>query len=69
MSKENTIESTNLIKLNRVKELTTLSAASIYRLAKSDDNFPKPFKIAERSSVWSEKEVLNYIAMCKDGKA
>ena len=69
MSTENKIECTNLIKIKRVKELTTLSFPSIYRLAKSDANFPKPFKIAERSSVWSEEEVLNYIAMCKDGKA
>jgi prophage regulatory protein len=52
-----------IIKLHDVKELTTFSSSTIYRLA-SQGRFPKPIKIAERSSRWIEQEVLDYIDYC-----
>jgi prophage regulatory protein len=52
-----------IIKLHDVKELTTFSSSTIYRLA-SLGRFPKPIKLAERSSGWIEQEVLDYIDLC-----
>ena len=49
-----------IIKLNDVKNLTTFSISTIYRLA-SQGKFPKPIKLAERSSGWVEQEVLDYL--------
>ena len=52
--------SMKILKLNDVKKLTTFSVSTIYRLA-SEGKFPKPIKLAERSSGWLEREVLDYI--------
>ena len=49
-----------IIKLKDVKKLTTFSISTIYRLA-SQGKFPKPIKLAERSSGWVEQEVIDYI--------
>ncbi len=49
-----------LIKLARVKELTTFSHSTIYRLM-SQGKFPKQKKLAKRSIAWLEEEVLDYI--------
>jgi prophage regulatory protein len=49
-----------IIKLHDVKKLTTFSISTIYRLA-SQGKFPKPVKLAERSSGWIEQEVLDYL--------
>jgi prophage regulatory protein len=50
----------NIIKLPKVKELTQLSQATIYRLIKNGE-FPKQIKLAERSSGWLEQEVFDYL--------
>ncbi len=52
-----------IIKLHEVKKLTTFSFSTIYRLA-SQGRFPKPIKLAERSSGWIEQEVLDYLDNC-----
>ena len=54
-----------LIKLKKVKEITTFSAATIYRLI-SQGEFPKQIKLAERSSGWLLEEVYNWIDQKKD---
>ena len=54
-----------IIKLHDVKKLTTFSFSTIYRLA-SQGRFPKPIKLAERSSGWIEQEVLDYLDNCID---
>ena len=54
-----------LIKLTAVKEITTFSAATIYRLI-SQGEFPKQIKLAERSSGWLLEEVHNWIDQKKD---
>jgi prophage regulatory protein len=49
-----------LIKLHQVKELTTLSKATIYRqIAKG--NFPKQVPLGENASAWLEEEILDYL--------
>ena len=45
-----------IIKLTAVKELTTFSSATIYRLI-SKGEFPKQIKLSERSSGWLLEEV------------
>ena len=52
-----------ILKLNDVKKLTTFSVSTIYRLA-SEGRFPKPIKLAERSSGWVEQEILDYLDGC-----
>jgi len=56
-----------LIKLPAVKELTTFSPATIYRLM-SKGEFPKQIKLSERSSVWSLEEIYNWIEEKKDAR-
>jgi len=49
-----------LLTLPKIKELTQLSTAGIYRLM-SQGRFPKQIKIAERSSRWIESEIMEFI--------
>ena len=54
-----------VIKLTTVKELTALSASSIYRLMKKG-KFPKQIKLAERSSGWFIEEIYNWLEKKKN---
>ena len=54
-----------VIKIATVKELTALSAASIYRLMKRGA-FPKQIKLAERSSAWFSEEIYNWLEKKKN---
>jgi len=56
-----------LIKLPAVKELTTFSSSTIYRLI-SEGEFPKQIKLSERSSAWSLEEVYSWIEEKKDAR-
>ena len=56
-----------LIKLPAVKELTTFSSATIYRLIKKGE-FPEQIKLAERSSAWLLEEVNSWIEEKKDAR-
>ena len=56
-----------LIKLKKVKEITTFSTATIYRLI-NEGEFPKQIKLSERSSAWSLEEVYNWIEVKKDAR-
>ena len=49
------------IRLPRVCELTGASRATIWRLAKSDQTFPKPFHISEAITCWNEGEVIDWL--------
>jgi len=51
------------IQLSSVKKITSLSRTTILRLVKKGE-FPKPFKIADRTNVWLENDVLDYIDGC-----
>ena len=48
-----------VIKLPEVRELTTFSNSTIYRLMK-EGVFPKQIKLSERSSVWILDEIDNW---------
>lgn len=49
-----------LLKLRQVKEMTTLSQATIYRLA-AKGAFPKQVIIGDRAAVWIEAEVIDFL--------
>jgi prophage regulatory protein len=55
-----TLERQKIIKLPRVKEITTLSRATIYRQM-DIGKFPKQAKLAERACAWVEQEVLDWL--------
>ena len=48
-----------LIRLKQVKEMTTLSNATIYRLI-AKGSFPKQAVIGVRAAVWIEDEVVAF---------
>ena len=48
------------IKLAQVKELTTFSSATIYRLIKKGE-FPKQIKLTEKSSGWLLEEIYDWL--------
>ena len=48
------------IRLNKVKEITSLSKSSIYRLI-SEGDFPKQIQIGKRSVVWVRSDISNWI--------
>jgi len=58
-----TLERQKIIKLPRVKEITTLSRATIYRRM-AEGKFPKQIKLSERASAWVEQEVLDWLDSC-----
>jgi prophage regulatory protein len=49
-----------VIKLPQVKELTTFSSATIYRLMKKGE-FPNQLKLSERSSGWLLEEIYEWL--------
>ena len=49
-----------LLRLKQVKEMTTLSQATIYRLA-AKGAFPKQVIIGDRAAVWIEAEVIDFL--------
>ena len=55
----------NVIKLPELRELTTFSNSTIYRLIK-EGVFPKQIKLSERTSVWSMEEIDNWFQEKKD---
>ena len=61
------MKNNTLIKLPVVKQLTTFSRSTIYRLM-SKGEFPKQIKLSERSSVWSLEEIYNWIEEKKDAR-
>ena len=53
-----------VIKLPQVKELTTFSSATIYRLMKKGE-FPNQLKLSERSSGWLLEEIYEWLEQKK----
>ena len=48
------------LNLKQVKEITQLSTATIYRLIARGE-FPKQFKLTERTSRWVRSEIEEFI--------
>lgn len=50
-----------VVRLSRVCNLTASSAATIWRRAKEDPSFPKPFKLSPGITVWDKAEILDWL--------
>jgi predicted DNA-binding transcriptional regulator AlpA len=57
-----------VIRLPEVCRHTGQSRATIWRRVHGDPDFPKPFKLSAGITVWDEAEVLNWLALKKDGQ-
>ena len=57
-----------IIKLDRVKELTSFSESTIYRLM-PQGKFPKQVKLAERSCGWVESEIEEFLDKCINNRS
>jgi prophage regulatory protein len=53
------------IRLPQVMQLTGASRPTIWRWAKSDPTFPRPFHLSAAITCWDEAEILDWIAMKK----
>ena len=53
---------TRAVSVARVSELTGASRATVWRWAKDDPTFPKPFRLSAGITRWDEGEVLHWIS-------
>ena len=49
------------IRVARVCDLTGLSRASVWRFARDDPEFPKPFRISDATTAWHEPDILTWV--------
>lgn len=49
-----------LLRLPRVREATGLARSTIYQLV-SENRFPRPIKISERSTAWVASEIQEWV--------
>ena len=49
------------IRLPQVCDMTGLSRATVWRFARDDPQFPKPFRLSEAATVWDEPEILSWV--------
>jgi prophage regulatory protein len=49
------------LRLPQVSELTSASRATVWRWAKNDPTFPKPFRLSAGVTCWDEGEILEWI--------
>lgn len=54
-------EVTRVIRLRDVTEITGLSAATVWRLARNDGKFPKPFQLSPGATVWDCAELMEWL--------
>jgi prophage regulatory protein len=62
---------TQALRINKVKDVTGLSHATIWRKSKEDPTFPKPFKLGTNSTAWDAEEITAWLeakkAECRQG--
>lgn len=56
------------IRLNEVLHLTGASRPTIWRWARSDPTFPRPFHLSSAITCWDEREVLGWIESKKSAR-
>jgi predicted DNA-binding transcriptional regulator AlpA len=57
------------IRLPEVCHLLGISRATVWRKAKTDPSFPKPFHLTPAIAVWDESQVLNWLEAKKAAHA
>ena len=55
-----------LLRASQVASVLGMSVPSVWRIAKENADFPKPFKLSARVTVWDEAEILAFIQSSKD---
>lgn len=56
------------VRESELRKLVPISHATVWRLVKSGD-FPSPFKIGERVTVWKWSEVQSWLDQRRSGAA
>jgi prophage regulatory protein len=51
-----------VIRLPQVIEMTGMSRSTIWRLVRTDPDFPKPFKLSRNITVWSQNSIAAWLA-------
>lgn len=49
------------IRLDQVCDLVAASRATVWRWARADATFPKPFRLGPAVTAWDEQEILDWI--------
>ena len=55
------------IRVNAVMHITGASRPTIWRWAKFDPTFPKPFHLSRAITCWDEQEIYDWVASKKAG--
>jgi predicted DNA-binding transcriptional regulator AlpA len=55
------VERSRAIRLPEVCHLLGISRATVWRKAKTDPGFPKPFHLSPAIAVWDEGQVLTWL--------
>jgi prophage regulatory protein len=69
VSNTSSITATRAIRIDQVCERTGASRATVWRWAKGDPSFPRPFKLSEGVTVWDEGEVFAWVASKRDARS
>lgn len=49
------------LRVRQVADTLGIGVSSVWRLAKTDPSFPKPFCLSPRVTVWDNSEVAAYV--------
>ena len=55
------VTASRAVRLPRVCDLTGASRATVWRWAKTDHTFPRPFRISPAITCWDEGELLKWL--------
>ena len=58
MSEEN-----RFIRVGEVARMTGMAVVTVWRKAKSDDDFPKPIKVSESVTAWNLTEIVDWMRL------
>lgn len=64
-----TPEARRALRVRQVADVLDIGVSSVWRLAKIDPDFPKPFSLSPRVTVWAPDEVDAYVDAQKAKRA
>jgi len=56
-----TNEASGTLRVRQVADFLAIGISSVWRLAKIEPTFPKPFRLSPRVTVWSAEELASYV--------
>jgi predicted DNA-binding transcriptional regulator AlpA len=54
-------EAKRTLRVRQVADTLGIGVSSVWRLAKNDPEFPRPFSLSPRVTVWADSEVAEYV--------